>query len=144
MNQSLVKYVAIEADGCTEIRAQTFFEKQDSHTFSVFQRIGLRYLMLDALIAFNSNISHLAQAFFTITLVEDGWSGKNANQLLAQVGSERRMYTTWCLMDDSERTAAKELDYDVLQNFWPNLDFIADGFSDQVEGSACDLPASVH
>ncbi|WLH54627.1 hypothetical protein [Pseudomonas tolaasii] len=126
MNKPLVKYVASRIDGCTEVAARTFFEKQDGSDLSLFQRIGLRYLMLDALIDFNSNTTPLAHAFFVNSLIEDGWTAKSANQFLAQPDWKSRMNTTWLLIGDEERAAAVALDYETFQNFWPSLDFIAE------------------
>ena len=89
--------------------------------------------MLDALTALNAKFCSPAQFLFVMTLVEDGWPELTARHFLAQATWEDRMCATWLSIGQEDRAAAVSLNYETFQNFWPNLDFTAEDFTDRAK-----------
>lgn len=108
-------------------------EKQDSQVESIFQAIGISYSILDRMIAHDAGCANAAAEFFVTTLMKDGWSWNTSNRLVTETDWQHRMYRAWSVLNAENRRIAAALDYEVYQNYWPNLEFCADGFEGQME-----------
>lgn len=108
-------------------------EKLDGQGESIFQAIGISYSILDRLIAHDAGCANAATEFFVTTLMKDGWSWDTSHQLVMETKWQHRMYRAWNVLNAQNRTNAVALDYEVFQNYWPNLDFCADGFEAEME-----------
>ena len=108
-------------------------DKLDSQGESIFQAIGISYSILDRMIAHNASCANAAADFFMTTLMKDGWSWNTSHQLVMETDWKRRMYRAWNVLNAENRANAAALDYEVYQNYWPNLDFCADGFEAEME-----------
>ncbi|MBK5373309.1 hypothetical protein JFT81_01495 [Pseudomonas sp. TH43] len=108
-------------------------DKLDSQGESIFQAIGISYSILDRMIAHNASCANAAADFFMTTLMRDGWSWDTSYQLVIETDWQHRMYRAWSVLNAENRANAVELDYDVYQNYWPNLDFCGEGFEAEME-----------
>ncbi|MCU7247200.1 hypothetical protein [Pseudomonas koreensis] len=108
-------------------------DKLDSQGESIFQAIGISYTIVDRMIAHNASCANAAADFFVTTLMKDGWSWDTSYQLVMETDWQHRMYRAWNALNAENRANAAALDYEVYQNYWPNLDFCADGFEAEME-----------
>ncbi|GEM_PF-1599014 len=108
-------------------------EKLDSQVVSIFQAIGIFYSILDRMIAHDAGCANAAAEFFVTTLMKDGWSWNTSNRLVTETDWQHRMYRAWSFLNAENRGIAAALDYEVYQNYWPNLEFCADGFEGKME-----------
>lgn len=109
-------------------------DKLDSQGESIFQAIGISYSILDRMIAHEASSANAAAEFFVTTLMRDGWSWNTSHQLVMETDWQSRMYRAWNVLNAVNRANAAALDYEVYQNYWPNLDFRGDGFEAEMEG----------
>ena len=128
MSKLYVKFDSTKAGAVQSVSAQIHFEKQDSQAPSRFQTLGKAYYMFDALTAYKPDQLNIAKTYFLNALIQSGWSLEVAQLLLLQADWKDRMFSAWFGVDEKERLIAATLDYDVYQNFWPNLDFCDPGF----------------
>lgn len=103
-------------------------DKQDSQGVSIFQAMGISYSILDRMIALDAGCANAAAEYFVTTLMKDGWSCNTALLLVNEADWKSRMYRAWHVINAQNRADAIALDYEVYQNYWPNLDFCAHGF----------------
>ncbi|MBM0142017.1 hypothetical protein [Pseudomonas cannabina] len=103
-------------------------DKQDSQGVSIFQAMGISYSILDRMIALDAGCANAAAEYFVTTLMKDGWSWDTALLLVNEADWKSRMYRAWHVINAENRADAVALDYEVYQNYWPNLDFCAHGF----------------
>ena len=110
-------------------------DKLDSQVVSIFQAIGISYSILDRMIAHDASCADAdADAeFFVTTLMKDGWSWNTSHRLVTETDWQQRMYRAWSVLNAENRGIATALDYEVYQNYWPNLEFCADGFQAEME-----------
>lgn len=108
-------------------------DKLDSQVVSIFQAIGISYSILDRMIAHDAGCANAAAEFFVTTLMNDGWSSNTSHQLVTETDWQHRMYRAWSVLNAENRGIATALDYEVYQNYWPNLEFCADGFEGKME-----------
>lgn len=108
-------------------------DKLDSQVVSIFQAIGISYSILDRMIAHDASCADAAAEFFVTTLMKDGWSWNTSHRLVAETDWQQRMYRAWSVLSTENRGIAAALDYEVYQNYWPNLEFCADGFEGKME-----------
>ncbi|RJX74830.1 hypothetical protein [Pseudomonas sp. LS-2] len=106
--------------------------KQDSQGVSIFQAIGISYSILDRMIALDVGCANAAAELFVNTLLKDGWSWDTAHLLVQETDWKCRMYRAWHVINAENRADAVALNYEVYQNYWPNLDFCAYGFEADV------------
>ena len=66
-------------------------------------------------------------------LMKDGWSWNTSHRLVTETDWQQRMYRAWSVLSTENRGIATALDYEVYQNYWPNLEFCADGFEGKME-----------
>lgn len=128
MSKPYVKIDSSKMGGVQSVSAKIHFDKEDSQSHSLFQIFGKAYLMLDALTAFRPDRPDIGETYFLNALVKNGWDLEMAQQMLVHIDWTDRIYSAWDWIGDEERTLAATLDYDVYQNFWPNLDFCKPGF----------------
>lgn len=64
--------------------------------------------------------------------------------LLSSPNWSIRMSTAWCLIGDAERSIARQLDYDVIHNFWPDTSFCEVGWDEEVKCWVTSLPLSLN
>lgn len=64
--------------------------------------------------------------------------------LLSSPNWKIRMSTAWCLIGDAERNIARQLDYDIIHNFWPDTSFCEVGWDDEVKRWFTSLPCSLN
>lgn len=103
-------------------------DKQDSQGVSIFQAMGISYSILDRMIAVDAGCANAAAEYFVTTLMKDGWSWDTALLLVNEADWKSRMYRAWHVINAENRADAVALDYEVYQNYWPNLNFCAHGF----------------
>ncbi|WP_024777199.1 hypothetical protein [Pseudomonas corrugata] len=139
MTEPLIKFFEDSTPHGNAISARHNFQKRDSQPLSIFQAIGMSYLLMDAMIDHDPKYGDAAAGFFVHTLVGDGWPRHIAMQLVLKTDWKRRMYSAWCSISHEERACAVTVDYDVYQNYWPNLDFCADAFDVDVRRWFSDL-----
>ncbi len=108
-------------------------DKLDSQVVSIFQAIGISYSILDRMIAHDARCANAAAEFFVTTLMKDGWSWNTSHRLVTETDWQQRMYRAWSVLSTENRGIAAALDYEVYQNYWPNLEFCADGFEGGME-----------
>ncbi|UFH51162.1 hypothetical protein [Pseudomonas sp. KNUC1026] len=108
-------------------------EKLDSQVVSIFQTVGISYSILDRMTAHDAGCANAAADFFVTTLMKDGWSWNTSNRLVTETDWQHRMYRAWSVLNAENRGIAAALDYEVYQNYWPNLEFCADGFQGKIE-----------
>ena len=97
--------------------------KLDSIKESVFQRVGLAYREFDVITSQIPQNSFAAKSHLVTTLLNVGLNKDRAELLLAATDWDDRMRLTWAFVEASDRRKAKSLNYDVAENYWPNLDF---------------------
>ena len=102
-------------------------DKLDSQVVSIFQAIGISYSILDRMIAHDASCADAAAEFFVTTLMKDGWSWNTSHRLVTETDWQQRMYRAWSVLSTENRGIAAALDYEVYQNYWPNLEFCAVG-----------------
>jgi hypothetical protein len=107
-------------------------QKQDSQMLSVFQAVGMSYQVLDAMIERDNRLADFAKEYFVKNLIADGWEKYIATQLVMEKCWQRRMHGIWYPMTGEEKTSAVAIDYEIYQNYWPNLDFMEPGFGADV------------
>ncbi|WP_054912699.1 hypothetical protein [Pseudomonas sp. NBRC 111127] len=108
-------------------------KKLDSQVESIFQAIGISYSILDRMIAHDPGCAHAAAEFFVTTLMKDGWSRNTSHRLVNETDWQCRMYIAWSVLNTENRGIAAALDYEVYQNYWPNLEFCAVEFEKKME-----------
>lgn len=128
MSKPYVKIDSIKTGAIESVSAKIHFDKEDSQSHSLFQIFGMAYLMLDALTAFRSDRPDIGKTYFLNALTRSGCYLELAQQMLVHIDWKDRIYSAWDWIGDEERTRAATLDYEVYQNFWPNLDFCKPGF----------------
>ena len=85
------------------------------------------------MIAHDASCADAAAEFFVTTLMKDGWSWNTSHRLVTETDWQQRMYRAWSVLSTENRGIAAALDYEVYQNYWPNLEFCADGFEGKME-----------
>ncbi|MDC6378984.1 hypothetical protein BW687_002190 [Pseudomonas graminis] len=128
MSKPYVKIDSSKTGAVQSVSVKIHFDKEDSQSQSLFQIFGKAYLMLDALTAFRPDRPDIAQTYFLNALIQSGWDLDIVQSMLVQVDWTDRMCSAWYWLDETERTHAATLDYDVYQNFWPSFEFCAPGF----------------
>lgn len=98
--------------------------KLDSIKESTFQRLGLAYREFDVINHKISGNQYAGKAHLVAILLNSGLSKDRAELLLAANNWEDRMRLTWAFLQPSDRRKAKGLDYEDVENYWPNLDFL--------------------
>jgi hypothetical protein len=63
----------------------------------------------------------------------DAWSWSTSQLLMKETDWHHRMYRPWSVLNAQNRVLAAELDYDAYQDYWPDLQFCADGFQAEME-----------
>jgi hypothetical protein len=157
MTSPLVKVFAFIPQQTKTSDTQQSGEKLDSQGISIFQAIGISYSILDRMITHDAGCANAAAAaaaeLFVTTLMKDGWSWDTSHQLVMESDWQQRMYRAWNILNTQNRANAAGLDYEGYQNYWPNLDFCADGFeadmerwiSDSLEAQTShDMPVCIH
>jgi hypothetical protein len=108
-------------------------KKLDSQGESIFQAIGISYSILDRMIAHDASCANAATEFFVTVLMKDGWSWDTSRQLVMETDWTHRMYRAWSVLNAQNREDAVALDYEVYQNYWPNLDFCDGGYEAKMQ-----------
>jgi hypothetical protein len=124
MSQPLATLLIFSTPTPDSVRAVHLNQKQDSQTLSVFQAVGMSYQVMDAMIERDNRLTDFATELFVKTLIGDGWEKYIATQLVMEKCLQRRMHGTWCRMTAEEQKSAVAIDYEIYQNYWPNLDFV--------------------
>lgn len=132
MSQPLATLLIFSNPTPDSVRAVHLNQKQDSQTLSVFQAIGMSYQVVDAMIERDNRLTDFATEYFVKTLIGDGWEKYIATQLVMEKCWQRRMHGSWYRMTAEEKTSAVAIDYEIYQNYWPNLDFMERGFGANV------------
>lgn len=116
--------IAVNACDEADFVIRSCVKKQESVWASRLQRIGAAYRESDAIAKRITENPYAAKACFVKALASCGVSLVNAETLLAEKGWRHRMNLTWELLNEHERIEARSLDYQVYENYWPNLDFL--------------------
>jgi len=64
--------------------------------------------------------------------------------LLSSPNWKIRMSTAWCLIGETERNIAKQLDYHEVHNFWSDTSFCEAGWDDEVRCWVATLPPTLN
>lgn len=137
MSKPYVKIDSSKTGAVQPVSAMIHFNKEDSQSHSLFQTLGKAYLMLDALTAYKPDRPDIGKTYFLNALIQSGWDLEMAQEMLVHIDWGDRIYSDWYWIGNEERTSAVTLNYDVYQNFWPNLDFCAPGFEAEALDWVC-------
>ena len=124
MSQPLATLLIFSNPTPDSVRAVQLNQKQDSQTLSVFQAIGMSYQVMDAMIERDNRLTDFATEYLVKTLIGDGWEKHIAIQLVMEKRWQRRMHGSWYRMTAEEKNSTVAIDYEIYQNYWPNLDFV--------------------
>lgn len=98
--------------------------KLDSIKESTFQRIGLAYREFDVINHQISGNQYAGKAHLVSILINSGLNKDRAELLLAANNWDDRIRLTWAFLQPLDRRKAKGLNYEDVENYWPNLDFL--------------------
>lgn len=122
MSHSEIRIELVTSDGLWA-KFRHFIQKSDSQDVSQFQALGLLFLMLDAVTEFDEAMGDYSKLSFKSILMNDGWDESVVRRLLSAVGWQERLYVSWSALTQQEHKAARDLDYNLFQNYWPDLEF---------------------
>ncbi|HDS1692673.1 MULTISPECIES: hypothetical protein [Pseudomonas] len=122
----------VPSAGGFEVIFEHVIQSVDSEDLSTFQALGLLYHMLDKVGQFGVGATQHAERAFKSILLKEGWGERVVNSLLLAVGWQNRMYLAWSAVGREGRDAARNLNYEIYQNYWPNLDFCHAGWDAEV------------
>lgn len=122
MSHSEIRIELVTSDGLWA-KFRHFIQKNDSQDVSQFQALGLLFLMLDAVTDFDEAMGDYSTFSFKSILMNDGWDESVVRRLLSAVGWRERLYVSWSALTQQEHKAARDLDYGLFQNYWPDLEF---------------------
>ena len=122
MSHSEIRIELVTSDGLWA-NFRHFIQKTDSQDVSQFQALGLLFLMLDRVTEFDAAMGDYSKLSFKSILMNDGWDESVVRRLLSAAGWQERLYVSWSALTQQEHKAARDLDYSLFQNYWPDLEF---------------------
>lgn len=102
--------------------------KEESCHLSDYQDIGLLCMRLSSAISTAPDFVKPALGHFQNAMRRKGFQEDEIRMLLHAESWEERMLFSWYAVSEQARASSTVIDYNLYQNYWPNLDFCNEGW----------------
>ncbi|GFZ74376.1 hypothetical protein PSE10C_51180 [Pseudomonas amygdali pv. eriobotryae] len=136
MSEVTFAFTPIKSRGRETLEVTHSIDKTESRLISKFQYLGYLLRQADASVAYNDFLGPSVVIQFGFDVNTLGYDEYAPVHILCAPDWKIRMYAAWCVIGGAERDLASNLNYDDIQNYWPNADFLAPDWADEVRNWA--------